>query len=85
MRILYQVKPGMNITQVEAIMGDYNRFNKLFDIQNTRRLPSGQLALIEPQYARYKHSTPDDGFYNAAHGQVLFKNGTVTGVEYIGD
>ena len=85
MRDLHRVKQGMNIAQVEAIMGQYNRYNALFDIQNTRRLPSGQLELVAPEYAVYKHSTPDDGFYNAAHGLVRFKDGKVTSVEYVGD
>jgi hypothetical protein len=85
MRHLHRVQLGMNVTQVEAIMGRYNRYNALFHIQNTKRLPSGQLVLINPEYAVYKHSTPDDGAYNAAHGTVHFKNGKVTGVSYRGD
>lgn len=81
----HRVEPGMSIAQVEAAMSDYHRYNRLFDIQNTRRLPSGELVLTEPDFAFYKHSTPDDGFYNAAHGVVYFKNGQVTGLGYVGD
>lgn len=85
MRHLHRVQPGMNVSQVEAIMGDYNHYNTLFGFQNTRRAPSGELVLIHPDYATYKHSTPDDGAYNAASGVVNFKDGKVTGVQYIGD
>lgn len=85
MRHLHRVKPGMNVTQVEAIMQPYSHYNRLFGIRNTRRLPSGELVLVEPDFAVYKHSTPNDGAYNAAVGIVNFKNGKVTGVEYHGD
>ncbi|HEX8465389.1 MAG TPA: hypothetical protein VF627_12305 [Abditibacterium sp.] len=85
MRALHRVKPGMNIAQVEAIMSGYNRYNQMFGFQNTKRLPSGELALIHPDFASYKHSMPNDGAYNAASGVVYFKDGKATSVEYRGD
>jgi len=79
-RDLYSVRPGMTVRQVEAIMGRYNEYC----IQpNTILSPDGELALVDPNIASYRHS--EEPAFNGDIGVVHFQNGRVVRVEFLPD
>lgn len=80
---LYSIRPGMTVAQVEAIMERYNHVPDA--MLNTKRLPSGELALVRSDLAIYRHVGYDDEAFNADFGRVNFENGRVVDVEFLPD
>lgn len=83
LRDLYSIRPGMSVQQVESVMGKYNAFN--IGQPNTRVAASGNLVLVDPNVAAYRHADVNNGQYNGDIGVVRFKNNKVSGIEFMPD